>query len=81
MGRNVWTAHSYEWDKCFEYDRMSVDDDPKPGQTSTSTDDDYVERVCAAINGNCLTVREVVNKVGINIYHAIKLCIFKLMSC
>jgi hypothetical protein len=44
---------------------MSVGEDPRPGRPSTSTDDDHVERVCAAICGNCrLTVREVGISIG-----------------
>jgi len=47
---------------------MSVGEDPRPGRTSTSTDDDHVERVRAVIHGNRrLTVREVADEVGISI--------------
>ena len=46
---------------------MSVGEDPRPGQSSTSKNDDHVERVGAVIRGNrCLTVREVAGKVGIS---------------
>jgi len=45
-----------------------VGEDPRPGQTSTSTNDDHVGRVLAVIRENChLTVPEVANKVGISI--------------
>ena len=48
--------------------RMSVDEDPRPGRPSTSTDDDHVQRVRAVIRRNRrLTVREVANEVGISI--------------
>jgi hypothetical protein len=53
---------------------MSVSEDPRRGQTSTSTNDDYVERIRAVIRGNLrLTVRGVADKVGISIesYHRI----------
>jgi len=47
---------------------MSVGEDPRPGRTSTSTNDDHVDRVRAVIRGNRrLTVREVADKVGISI--------------
>ena len=46
---------------------MSVSEDPRPGQTSTSTNNDHVERVRAVIRGNRrLTVREVADEVGIS---------------
>jgi len=45
---------------------MSVGEDPKPGQPSTSTND-HVKRVCVVIRGNShLTVQEVAEKVGIS---------------
>jgi len=31
---------------------MSVSEDPRPGQPSTSTNNDHIERVCAVIQGN-----------------------------
>jgi len=47
---------------------MSVGEDPRPGQPSTSTNDDHVDRVRAVSHGNhCLTVREVADEVGISI--------------
>jgi ubiquitin C-terminal hydrolase len=47
---------------------MSVSEDAKPGQPSTSANDDHVERVHTVIHGNShLTVREVADKVGISI--------------
>ena len=60
-----WTQ-CYEWFKHFKKKgRMSVDEDPRPGH-STSTNDDYVDRVRAVIRGNRhLAVREVADKVGI----------------
>jgi hypothetical protein len=32
----------YEWFKCLKESRMSVGEDPSPGQNSTSTNDDLV---------------------------------------
>jgi len=38
---------------------MLEGDDPRPGRPTTSTNDDYVGRVCAVIRGNRhLTVQE-----------------------
>jgi len=58
----------YAWFKGFKEGRMSVGEDPRPGQPSTSTNNDYAKRVHAVIYGNCrLTVREVADEVGISI--------------
>jgi hypothetical protein len=47
---------------------MSFGEDPRPGQPSTSTNDDHFERVHAVIRGNCLlTVREVADEMGISL--------------
>jgi len=47
---------------------MSVSEDPRPGQPSTSTNDDHVDRVRAVIRGNRrLTVQKVADEVGISI--------------
>ena len=47
---------------------MSVGEDPSPGRHSTLSDDDHVETFRAVICRNCrLTLREVVNEVGISI--------------
>jgi hypothetical protein len=57
----------YEWYQRFKSGRTSTEDDPKPGRTSTSTDDDHVEKVRAVIRENRrLTVREVSEEVGIS---------------
>ena len=57
-----------EWFKCFKEGRMLVGEDPRPGRRSTSRNDNHVERVHAAVHGNCsLTVQEVADKVGIRI--------------
>ena len=69
----------YEWFKRFKEGRMLVGEDPRPGRSSTSTDDDHVERVCAVIHGNCrLTVQEVADKVGISIKSCHKILTEKL---
>ena len=47
---------------------MSVGDDPRPGRTSTSTNDDRVVSVRAVIRENRrLTFREVADEVGISV--------------
>ena len=47
---------------------MSVGEYPRPGRTSTPTNDDHVERFRAVIRGNRrLTVREVADEVGTSI--------------
>jgi len=46
----------------------SAGEDPRPGRTSTLTNEDHVERVRAVIHGNRrLTVREVADEVGVSI--------------
>lgn len=42
----------YEWFNRYEHVRISLDTDLKPGQTSTSTDDNHVEIVRAVIPVN-----------------------------
>jgi len=42
----------YEWFKRFKEGRMSVGEDPRTGRTSTSTNDEHLERVRAVIRGN-----------------------------
>jgi hypothetical protein len=58
----------YEWFKRFKEDRISVGEDPRPGQNSTSANDDYVDRFRAVIRENSrLTVLEFAGEVGISI--------------
>ena len=55
----------HEWYQRFKSGRTSIEDDPKSGRSSTSMDDDNVEKVLAVIRQNCrLTVREVSEEVG-----------------
>jgi hypothetical protein len=71
-----------EWFKLFKEGRMSVGEDPWLGRTSTSTNDDHVQRVHAVIRGNRgLTVREVADEVGISIESCHQLLIEKLQMC
>ena len=61
IGRTVWLF------KRFKEGRISVGEDPRPGRTSTPTND-HVGRVHAVIRENHrLTVQEVADKVGISI--------------
>jgi len=56
----------HDWYRRFKSGRTSIEDDPKTGRTSTSMDDDHVEKVLAVIRQNRrLTVREVAEEVGI----------------
>jgi hypothetical protein len=60
-------TQSFEWLKHFKGARMLVGEEPRPGRTSTSTNDDHVKTVHAVIGGNRrLTVRKVADKVGIS---------------
>ena len=42
-------THCYEWYQRFKSGRTSIEDDPKSGRSSTSMDDDNVEKVLAVI--------------------------------
>jgi len=56
----------HEWCQRFKSGRTSIEDDPKSGRPSTSTDDDHVEKMLAVIRQNRrLTVREVSEGAGI----------------
>jgi hypothetical protein len=58
----------YVWFKRFKEGRMSVNEDPRPGWLSTSTNGNHVERFQAVMHGNChLTVQEAADEVGISI--------------
>jgi len=68
--------------KRFKEGRMSVGEDLRPGGPSTSRNDDHVERVRAVICGNRrLTVREVVDEVGISIGSCHQIFTEKLRMC
>ena len=54
----------YEWFKRFKEGRMLVDEDPRPGRRSSSTNNDHVERGRAVIRGNRrLTLLEFADEV------------------
>jgi hypothetical protein len=58
----------FERFKRFKVGEMSVCEDSRPGRTSTSTNDDHVDRDCAVIRGNSrVTVREDADEVDISI--------------
>jgi hypothetical protein len=55
MGR----TQTYYLYKRFKDGQISIEDDPRSGRPSTSTDDQHVTQVCSVIRSNrCLTVRE-----------------------
>jgi len=56
----------HEWYRRFKSGRTSIEDDPKSGRPSASTDDDHFEKVLAVIRQNRrLTVREAAAEAGI----------------
>ncbi|EFN76790.1 Putative uncharacterized protein FLJ37770, partial [Harpegnathos saltator] len=58
---------TFEWFKKFQEGRESVEDDPRSGRPSTSTDDAHIEKVKELVLQNRrLTVREIADKVGIS---------------
>ena len=62
------TKQCYEWFKRFQEGRASVDEVPRPGRHSTSTDDGHVQMVRHVIRANRrLTVREVAEEVDISV--------------
>ena len=61
---------------------MSVGEDLRPERPSTSTNDEHVDRVRAAIRGNLrLTVREVADEVGISVGSCHQMFTEKLQMC
>jgi hypothetical protein len=57
----------FEWYNRFKTGRTSIDEDPRSGRSSTSTDDVHIDAVCHLILQNCrLTVREIAEDVGIS---------------
>ncbi|PNF41695.1 hypothetical protein B7P43_G03436 [Cryptotermes secundus] len=57
----------YEWYQRFKSGRMSTEDNHKPGQPFTSTDNNHVEEVRPVIRENRrLTVSKVSEEVGIS---------------
>ena len=64
----------YEWYKRFQNGREDVEDDERPGRSSTSTTDENVEKVKEMVmNDRQITIREVADVVGISngSYHEI----------
>jgi hypothetical protein len=75
-------THCNEGFKRSKKSRMSAGEDPRPGQTSTSTNDYHVGRVHAVICGNCrLTVRDVADDVGISTGSCHKKVLLKNFRC
>jgi transposase len=64
MGR----TQRYDWYKRFKYGRISIEDDPRSGRPSTSTDDQHVAQVPSVIRSNRrLTEREVAEECDISL--------------
>jgi hypothetical protein len=58
----------FEWYSHFETRRTSIDEDPRSGRPSMSTDDIHIEAVRDLILQNrCFTIREIAEHVGITI--------------
>jgi transposase len=61
-------TQTYNWYKRFKAGRISIDDDPRSGQPSTSTDDQHITQVRWVIHSNWpLTVREVAEECDISL--------------
>ena len=57
----------FEWCSHFRTGRTSMDEDPRSGRPSTSTDDVHIDAVRDLILQNrCLTIREIAEDVGIS---------------
>jgi hypothetical protein len=64
MGR----TQTFDWYNRFKDDRISIEDDPRSGRPSTSTDDQHVAQVRSVIRSNRrLTVREVAEECDISL--------------
>ena len=58
----------YEWCNRFQDGREDVEDDARPRHPSTSTTDEYVEKVKEMVmNDRRITIRQVADDVGISI--------------
>lgn len=58
----------YEWFLRFKSGRQSIEDDPRPGRPSTSTDEFHVRKINDLVCANSrLTVREIAEDVGISV--------------
>jgi transposase len=65
---NMKKAQVYEWHKRFRDGRASVNDDPRCGRPSTSTNDVDVERVRnAARSDRRKSIQEISAEVGISV--------------
>jgi histone-lysine N-methyltransferase SETMAR len=68
MNESMGRTQTYDLYKRFKDGRISIDDDPRSGRPSTSTDDQHVAQVLSVIRSNrCLTVREVAEECDISL--------------
>jgi histone-lysine N-methyltransferase SETMAR len=78
MGR----AQTYDWYKRFKNGRISIEDDPRSGRPSTTTDDPHVAQVRSAIRYNRrLIVREVKEDCDISLGSCRNILTEKLGMC
>jgi hypothetical protein len=60
-------SQCFEWYSRFKTGRTSIDEDPRSGQPSTSTDNVHIDAVHDLVHQNRrLTIREIAEDVGIN---------------
>jgi transposase len=64
---NPWDGQTYDWYKRFKDGRISIEDDPRSGRPSKSTDDQHVAQVRSVIRSyRRLAVREVAEECDIS---------------
>jgi DNA-binding XRE family transcriptional regulator len=59
-------TQSHDWHIRFKEGRTSIEDNERPGRSSTSKNEENIQKIRKVIRSNChLTVREVAEEVGI----------------
>lgn len=65
--RSMSRASVFDWHKLFKEGRERVEDEPRPGRPSTSTDEAHVEEIEKTVLQNRrTTIRDIVDIVGIS---------------